>query len=210
MIIAVDGPAASGKGTIAKALARHYRLPHMDTGLLYRAVALNLLRFGGDPDSEFAAARACDFSQTDFGDPELKSEAAGGIASRISAYPLVRAALAERQRDFAAQDGGAVLDGRDIGTVIAPDADAKLFVTASPEVRARRRFEELSRMGLAVHEEDVLLDIQARDARDSGRAAAPLVRAEDAILLDTSGMDVEAAIAAAIAAVEGRLATARE
>jgi cytidylate kinase len=206
MIIAVDGPAASGKGTIAKALARHYRLPHMDTGLLYRAVALNLLRFGGDPDSEFAAARACDFSQTDFADPELKSEAAGGIASRISAYPLVRAALAERQRDFAAQEGGAVLDGRDIGTVIAPHADAKLFVTATPEVRARRRFAELSRMGLTVHEEDVLLDIRARDERDMGRAAAPLVRAEDAVLLDTSGMGVEEAIAVAIAAVERRVA----
>ncbi|MGZ8284337.1 MAG: (d)CMP kinase [Allosphingosinicella sp.] len=206
MIVAVDGPAASGKGTIAKALARHYRLPHMDTGLLYRAVALNLLRFGGDPDSEFAAARACDFSQTDFGDPDLKSEAAGGIASRISAYPMVRAALAERQRDFAAQEGGAVLDGRDIGTIIAPHADAKLFVTATPEIRARRRFEELNRMGLSVHEEDVLLDIRARDERDSGRAAAPLVKAEDAVLLDTSGMGVEEAIAAAIAAVERRVA----
>jgi cytidylate kinase len=205
MIVAVDGPAASGKGTIAKALARHYRLPHMDTGLLYRAVALNLLRFGGDPDSEFAALRACDFSQTDFDDPELKSEAAGGIASRISAYPMVRAALAERQRDFAAQAGGAVLDGRDIGTIIAPNADSKLFVTATPEVRARRRFEELIRMGLAVHEEDVLLDIRARDARDSNRAAAPLLRAKDAVLLDTSGMGVDEAIAAAIAAVERRL-----
>jgi len=206
MIVAVDGPAASGKGTIAKALARHYRLPHMDTGLLYRAVALNLLRFGGDPDSEFAAARACDFSQIDFADPDLKSEAAGGIASRISAYPLVRAALAERQRDFAAQEGGAVLDGRDIGTIIAPNADAKLFVTAAPEVRARRRFEELTRMGLSVHYEDVLLDIRARDERDMGRTAAPLVKAEDAVLLDTSGMGVEEAIAAAIAAVERRLA----
>ncbi|MEO7178017.1 MAG: (d)CMP kinase [Allosphingosinicella sp.] len=204
MIVAVDGPAASGKGTIAKALARHYGLPHMDTGLLYRAVALNLLRFGGDPDSEFAATRACDFSQTDFADPELKSEAAGGIASRISAYPLVRAALAQRQRDFAAQEGGAVLDGRDIGTVIAPEADAKLFVTASPEVRARRRFEELTRMGLAVHEADVLLDIQARDERDSGRASAPLMQAQDAVLLDTSAMGVEEAVAAAIAAVEQR------
>lgn len=207
MIVAVDGPAASGKGTIAKALARHYGLPHMDTGLLYRAVALNLLRFGGDPDSEFAAARACDFSQTDFDDPDLKSEAAGGIASRISAYPMVRSALAERQRDFAAQDGGAVLDGRDIGTVIAPDADAKLFVTASPEVRARRRFEELIRMGLSVHEEDVLLDIRARDERDTGRAAAPLVQAADAVLLDTSAMGVDEAIAAAIEAVEQRIAS---
>ncbi len=209
MIVAVDGPAASGKGTIAKALARHFRLPHMDTGLLYRAVALNLLRFGGDPESEFAAARACDFSQTDFDDPDLKSEAAGGIASRISAYPMVRAALAERQRDFAAQAGGAVLDGRDIGTVIAPHADAKLFVTATPEIRARRRFEELTRLGLSVHYEDVLLDIRARDERDMGRAAAPLVRAEDALLLDTSGMGVDEAVAAAIAAVEGRISEGR-
>ena len=206
MIVAVDGPAASGKGTIAKAIARHYRLPHMDTGLLYRAVALNLLRFGGDPDSEFAAARACDFSQTDFADPELKSEAAGGIASRISAYPLVRSALAERQRDFAAQPGGAVLDGRDIGTIIASGADAKLFVTASPEVRARRRFEELTRMGLAVHEADVLLDIRARDERDSNRAAAPLIMADDAVLLDTSAMGVDEAIAAAVAAVDRKIA----
>ncbi|HEX8578576.1 MAG TPA: (d)CMP kinase [Allosphingosinicella sp.] len=202
MIIAVDGPAASGKGTIAKALARHYGLPHLDTGLLYRAVGLNLLRWGGDPESEFAAARACDFEQTDFDDPELKSETVGGIASRISAYPLVRSALIERQRDFASQPGGAVLDGRDIGTVIAPEATAKLFITAAPEVRARRRFDELLRMGLNVHFDDVLLDIQARDARDSGRAAAPLVKAEDAYLLDTSNLGIEAAVAEAIAAVE--------
>ena len=202
MIIAVDGPAASGKGTIARALARHFGLPHMDTGLLYRAVALNLLRFGGDPDSEFAAARACDLAQVDFDDPDLKSEAAGGIASRISAYPAVRAALADRQRNFASQQGGAVLDGRDIGTVIAPEAQAKLFVTAAPEIRARRRFEELAARGMHAHYEDVLIDIQARDARDSGRAAAPLVQAPDAILLDTSELDIEAAIAAAIGAVE--------
>jgi cytidylate kinase len=202
MIIAVDGPAASGKGTIAKALARRYGLPHMDTGLLYRAVGLNLLRWGGDPESEFSAVRACDFAQVDFDDPELKSEAAGGIASRISAYPLVRAALAERQRSFATQPGGAVLDGRDIATVIAPEAEAKLFVTAAPEVRARRRFDELIRMGMNVHYEDVLLDIQARDARDSGRAAAPLVRAHGAHLLDTSTIGIEEAIAQALAAVE--------
>ena len=206
MIIAVDGPAASGKGTIARALAQHFGLPHLDTGLLYRAVGLNLLRWGGDPDSEFAALRACDFSQTDFGDPELKSEAAGGLASRISAYPSVRAALVDRQRDFAEQPGGAVLDGRDIGTVIAPDADAKLFVTATPEVRARRRYDELMRMGMSVHLEDVLLDIQARDARDRGRTAAPLRAAEDARLLDTSAMSIEAAVAEAVAGVERRLA----
>jgi cytidylate kinase len=194
MIIAVDGPAASGKGTIARALASLYKLPHLDTGLLYRAVALNLLRWGGDPESEFAAVRACDFSQIDFADPELKSEAAGGIASRISVYPLVRAALIQRQRDFAAQPGGAVLDGRDIGTIIAPEAHAKLFVTARPEVRAKRRYEELHRLGINAHYEDVLLDIQARDARDSNRATAPLQKAADADLLDTSDVGIEEAI----------------
>jgi CMP/dCMP kinase len=204
MIIAVDGPAASGKGTIARALAAHFGLPHLDTGLLYRAVALNLLLWGGDPDSEFSALRACDFSQIDFADPELKNEAVGGVASRISAYPSVRTALLERQRNFAAQPGGAVLDGRDIGTVIAPDADAKLFVTASPEIRARRRQQELQRLGRPSHYEEVLTDIRARDERDSGRAAAPLARAPDAHLLDTSALTVEAAIAEAIAAVESR------
>ena len=209
MIIAVDGPAASGKGTIARALARHYRLPHMDTGLLYRAVALNLLRWGGDPAEEKEALAACDFSQVDFADPELKSETIGGIASRISAYPLVRAALIKRQRDFAGQPGGAVLDGRDIGTVIAPEAEAKLFVTATPEERARRRHAELLRLGLHPHYEDVLADIRARDERDSGRAMAPLTRAEDAVLLDTTNLDADAATAAAIAAVEARLAAAR-
>jgi cytidylate kinase len=209
MIVAVDGPAASGKGTIARALARHYGLPHMDTGLLYRAVALNLLRWDGDPESEFSALRACDFSQVDFADADLKSEAVGGIASRISAYPLVRQALVERQRAFAGQEGGAVLDGRDIGTVIAPQADAKLFVTATPEVRARRRYDELVRMGLSVHYDDILLDIRARDERDSHRAAAPLRKAEDASLLDTSGLGAEQAVAAAVAAVEQRLAEAR-
>jgi cytidylate kinase len=206
MIVAVDGPAASGKGTIARAIARHYGLPHMDTGLLYRAVALNLLRWDGDPESEFSALRACDFSQVDFADPELKSEAVGGIASRISAYPLVRQALVERQRAFATQAGGAVLDGRDIGTVIAPEAEAKLFVTASPEVRAKRRFDELVRMGLHAEYAEVLLDIRARDERDSGRSAAPLRKAADAVLLDTSDLGPDAAVAAAIAAVEQRIA----
>jgi cytidylate kinase len=204
-VIAVDGPAASGKGTIARALARHYGLPHLDTGLLYRAVALNLLRWGGDPESEFAALRACDFAQTDFGDSELKSEMVGGVASRISAYPAVRAALLERQRDFAGQPGGAVLDGRDIGTVIAPDAQAKLFVTATPEVRARRRHQELTNLGRTSHYEDVLIDILARDERDGSRAAAPLRMAGDAALIDTSTLDVEAAIARATAAVDRRI-----
>jgi len=203
MIVAVDGPAASGKGTIARALAAHFGLPHMDTGLLYRATAKNLLEMGGEPESEFAAARAAaDLSRIDFADPELKSETVGGIASRISAYAHVREALLERQKRFAAQPDGAVLDGRDIGTVIAPEAEVKLFVTARPEVRAQRRFAELKARGLDVHFADVLADIRARDERDTGRAAAPLVMAEDAILLDTSDLDVAAAIAGAIAAVE--------
>ena len=206
MIVAVDGPAASGKGTIAKAIARHFELPYMDTGLLYRAAALNLLESGGDPESEFAAARACDISQIDFDDPELKSEAVGGVASRISAYPLVRSALLERQRHFADQPGGAVLDGRDIGTVIAPEADAKLFVTARPEVRAQRRLQEMERMGMHIGYDDVLADIRARDARDQGRTTAPLVQAEDAVLIDTSDLAVEAAIAEAISVVEHAMA----
>jgi CMP/dCMP kinase len=208
MIIAVDGPAASGKGTIAKALARHYGLPHMDTGLLYRAAALNLLRLGLDPESEFHAARACDVSQIDLDDPELRSEAAGGIASRISAYRLVRETLLERQRRFATQPGGAVLDGRDIGTVIAPEAEAKLFVTASDEVRARRRWDELRRNGLEAALDDVLADIRARDSRDAARAAAPLRQAEDAALLDTSHLPIQDAIEAAIAIVDARTRSA--
>ena len=202
IVIAVDGPAASGKGTIARALAGHWKLPHMDTGLLYRAVALNLVRFGGDPGNEFEAVRACDLSSVSFDDPELRSEIVGSYASRISAYPAVRSHLLDRQRDFAGQAGGAVLDGRDIGTVIAPDATAKLFVTAAPEVRARRRLAELTARGLNVHFDEVLGDIRARDERDSGRATAPLVQADDAMLLDTSELDVAAAIAAALALVD--------
>lgn len=205
MIIAVDGPAASGKGTIAKALASHYNLPHLDTGLLYRAVALNLLQTGGDPDSEFSAARACDIAQIDFADPALKSEAVGGVASRISAYPMVREQLLERQRAFAGQQGGAVLDGRDIATVIAPQAAAKLFVTASAQVRARRRCEELVASGMNVHYDDVLADIRARDERDATRSAAPLRRAEDADLLDTSDLSIDAAVRRAFALVEARI-----
>jgi len=205
LVIAVDGPAASGKGTIAKALASHFKLPHMDTGLLYRAAALNLFRFGGDPGNEFEAMRACDLTSVSLDDPDLRSEVVGSIASRISAYPAVRERLLERQRSFAAQRGGAVLDGRDIGTVIAPDADVKLFVTASVEVRARRRVAELLARGMPAHLADIVIDLKARDARDSGRETAPLAQAGDAILLDTSDMDVDQAIAAAIAAVEKRL-----
>ena len=205
LVIAVDGPAASGKGTIARALAEHYGLPHMDTGLLYRAVALNLFRFGGDPGNELEAVRACDLSAVSFDDDELRSEIVGSYASRISAYPAVRAHLLERQRLFAAQAEGAVLDGRDIGTVIAPDALVKLFVTAAPEIRAQRRLAELSKRGLNVHYDEVFADIRARDERDSGREAAPLVQADDALLLDTSEMNVDQAIAAAIKLVERKL-----
>ena len=202
LLIAVDGPAASGKGTIARALAQHYRLPHMDTGLLYRAVALNLWRWGGDPGNEFEALRACDHLGFDPSDEELRSEPVSRIASAISAYGAVRAALLERQQDFAGQPGGAVLDGRDIGTVIAPAADVKLFVTASPEVRAQRRVRELLERGMPAHYEDVLADIRARDERDMGRAVAPLKQAPDAVLLDTSELDIDQSIAEAVRLVE--------
>ncbi len=205
MIIAVDGPAASGKGTIARALARHFGLPHLDTGLLYRAVGLATLRRGGNPADEEDAFAACDFSDAMLSDPELKSEAAGASASRVSAHPAVRAALADRQRAFAQQAGGAVLDGRDIGTVIAPQADAKLFVTARPEVRAQRRHDELERMGIRNRLEAVLHDIQARDERDASRQTAPLRQADDAILLDTSDLGIDAAIQRAISLVEARI-----
>ena len=205
LVIAVDGPAASGKGTIARALAERFDLPHMDTGLLYRAVALNLWRWGGDPSSEFEALRASGELSLDPSDAELRSEPVSRIASAISAYPSVRAALLERQRQFAGQAGGAVLDGRDIGTVIAPDADVKLFVTASPEIRAQRRVRELLGRGMPAHYEDVLADIRARDERDSGRSVAPLRQAPDAILLDTSELTVDQAIAEAVRRVEQRL-----
>jgi cytidylate kinase len=204
-VIAVDGPAASGKGTIARALATHYGLPHMDTGLLYRAVALRLWRWGGDASNEFEALRACDELGFDPTDEELRSEPVSRIASKVSSYSSVRDALLERQRDFAGQEGGAVLDGRDIGTVIAPDADAKLFVTASPEVRAQRRVRELLERGMPGHYDDVLLDIRARDERDTTRDIAPLKQAPDADLLDTSDLNVEQAVAEAIRLVDARV-----
>lgn len=208
-LIAVDGPAASGKGTIARAIAKHFGLPHMDTGLLYRAVALNLWRWGGDPSSEFEALRACDDLGFDPDDPELRSEPVSRIASTISAYPSVRAALLKRQQDFARQSGGAVLDGRDIGTVIAPDADVKLFVTATREIRAERRLKELTGRRMNAHYEDVLADLAARDARDSSREVAPLKPADDAILLDTSSLDPQEAVAEAVRLIEERLHLAR-
>jgi len=180
----------------------------MDTGLLYRAVALNLWRWGGDPGNEFEALRACDELGFDPADEELRSEPVSKIASMISAYPSVRAALLKRQQEFAEQAGGAVLDGRDIGTVIAPNAEVKLFVTASPEIRAQRRLKELERRGMRAHFDEVLADIRSRDERDANRDVAPLKQASDALLLDTSYLTPEEAIAEAIRMTEERLALA--
>ena len=208
MIIAIDGPTASGKGTIAKALAAHYGLPHLDTGLLYRAVGRQVALNGGNPDSPADALAAAAFTDALLADPELRSEASGGLASRVSIHPAVRAALLERQQAFANQPGGAVLDGRDIATVIAPDADAKLFVTASVAARALRRWAEMQAQGRSIERAEIEADLAARDARDASRAAAPLRQAEGAALLDTSALGREAAIAAAIALVDKQL-TAR-
>lgn len=204
MIIAVDGPAASGKGTIARALARHYRLPHLDTGLLYRAVGLEVMRAGGDPSDARAAVHACGFDSALLAQPELKTETAGRAASLVSVHPQVREALLERQRSFAGQPGGAVLDGRDIGTVIAPDADAKLFVKATPTIRAQRRHLELRKAGIDISLDKVLADIRARDDRDARRIEAPMKPASDAVLLDTSFLSIDAAVQRAIAVVDAR------
>jgi cytidylate kinase len=180
----------------------------MDTGLLYRAVALNLWRWGGDPGSEFEALRACEDLGVEPADPELRSEPVSKIASMISAYPSVRAALLDRQQAFARQPGGAVLDGRDIGTVIVPDADVKLFVTATAEVRAERRLKELEARGMHAHQEEVLADIRSRDERDSQRDVAPLLPAADAIRLDTSMLTPEQSVADALQLVQERLKVA--
>lgn len=198
MIIAVDGPTASGKGTIAKALAAHFGLPHLDTGLLYRAVGRQVALAGGDPNDPAAALAACDFPEGLLADPELRSEEGGGLASRVSVHPEVRKALFERQRAFATQPGGAVLDGRDIGTVIAPNAKVKLFVTASVEVRAMRRFIEMRDRDIEVTLEEIEADLAERDERDRNRKDAPLVAADDAILLDTSEMERDEAISSAV------------
>ncbi|MCJ2181346.1 cytidylate kinase [Novosphingobium sp. 1949] len=202
MIVAVDGPTASGKGTIARALAAHYGLPHLDTGLLYRAVGRQCALNGGNPDDAGDALAACSFADSLLDDPELRSEASGGLASRVSIHPPVRQALYERQRAFATQAGGAVLDGRDIASVIAPEAEAKLFVTASVAARAERRFLEMQGQDRAVSLEAITADLAARDERDRTRKDAPLVVAEGALVIDTSDLKREEAIAAAIAAVD--------
>jgi cytidylate kinase len=205
MIIAIDGPAASGKGTLGKKLAAHYGLRHLDTGLLYRAVAKALLDTGrrpGDEAAAIAAAKAID--PTRFDELALKSYEVGEAASVVSTIAGVRAALFDFQQEFAAAPPGAVLDGRDIGTVVCPDAEVKIFVTASPEVRARRRALELRGRGEAANEAAILADILRRDERDRSRAAAPLKQAADAHLLDTTNLDADAAFAAAVRLIGGR------
>lgn len=201
MIIAVDGPAAAGKGTIARALARHFKFHFLDTGTLYRRVGLAMLRDNLDlRDAKAAAAIAKNLKAEIFRDDEMRSEAAAAAASIVAVIPEVRVALLDFQRDFAASEPGAVLDGRDIGTVVCPEAQVKLYITASPQVRARRRHAELQSTGADLSFDSVLEDIKRRDERDRARAAAPLVAAADAIVIDTSEMPVEEAVAAAIRA----------
>jgi cytidylate kinase len=209
MIIAIDGPAASGKGTIAKRIAAHFSLPHLDTGALYRAVARDTLAAAGDlADAALAAQVAARLDVTTVDDPALRTAGVGEAASQVARHPEVRSVLLSYQRNFAHAGNGAVIDGRDIGTVICPDADVKLFVTASPEIRAHRRFLELSENGLAVTEAEVLDDIRARDERDSSRGASPLRQAEDAVLLDTTNLDIDAAFRAALDVIEAAMGNA--
>ncbi|EET46570.1 d(CMP) kinase [Thalassobium sp. R2A62] len=194
--VAIDGPAAAGKGTVSKAVATHFGFAHLDTGLLYRAVGAKVLS-GMEPAAAAQALVPTDLTARDLRTPEVAQ-----AASRVAVVPEVRAALVQFQQDFAARDGGAVLDGRDIGTVICPTAEAKLYVTASADVRAKRRFDELLAKGMDVTLVDVLADVQARDTRDRERVEAPLVAAVDAVVIDTSDLSIDAAVAAAIAAIE--------
>ena len=203
MIVAVDGPAAAGKGTLARRLAAHFGMAYLDTGSLYRAVALFVLRAGHTLEDADAAANAASRLDMAALDPaDLRQPGVGEAASVVAAQPAVRAAILRFQRDFAARPGGAVLDGRDIGTVVCPDADVKLFVTASLEERARRRHQELMAKGERVSFEDILDTLRRRDERDTGRTVAPLKAASDAHLLDTTDLDIEAAFQAAVAIVE--------
>jgi cytidylate kinase len=203
MIVAIDGPAAAGKGTLARRIAAHFNFAYLDSGLLYRAVGLRLLRRGGDPaDPDEATEAARGISAADLDDPELRGDTAAAAASKAAAIPSVRAALLDFQRDFAAHPpkraNGAVLDGRDIGTVVCPGAQHKLFVIASPDVRAERRLKELRERGVETIHSRVLREMRERDARDRDRAVAPLVQAEDAVLLDTTGLDQDAVFAVAL------------
>ena len=194
--IAIDGPAAAGKGTVSKAVAAHFGFAHLDTGLLYRAVGA--LTLTGMPAIEAAQALVAE----DLENPALRTPEVADAASKVAVIPEVRAALVDFQRAFARRAGGAVLDGRDIGTVICPEAEVKLFVTASAEVRAERRFKELTERGIETAYDAVLADVEARDARDRERATAPLKAAEGAVVIDTSGMDIETAVATAIAHID--------
>jgi CMP/dCMP kinase len=206
MIIAIDGPAASGKGTLAKRIAAHFGLACLDTGLLYRAVARGVLARGGSlEDAEMAAAVALTLDPATLSDPALRLPGVGDAASVVARIPAVRAALLDYQRQFARQRPGAVLDGRDIGTIVCPEADVKIFVTADVNVRARRRYEEELARGEPVSYEAVLDVIKQRDARDSGRADAPMRPADDAILLDTSNLDIEAAFNAAVGLIKRKI-----
>ncbi len=206
LVIAVDGPAASGKGTLARRLAAHYGLAYLDTGSLYRATALAVMLAGGDPSDEAAAVEAAQtLDPVRFTDEQLRSPGAGEAASKVAAIPAVRTALLDLQRSVASKIPGAVLDGRDIGTVVCPDADAKLFVTAAPETRAQRRHLEHLGRGEDISYDEVLADIRRRDERDSGRAVAPLAPAADAHLLDTTELGIEAAFQAALDLVESVL-----
>ncbi|MBV7260146.1 (d)CMP kinase [Erythrobacter crassostreae] len=205
MIIAVDGPTASGKGTIAKRLAEHFGIPHLDTGLLYRAVGRQVALNGGDPDDASDALKACKFSDDLLGEAILRSEDTGSMASRVSVHPEVREALFERQRAFAMQPGGAVLDGRDIGTIIAPDADVKLFITAGVQERARRRWLEMTDRGIDIQLADVEADIAKRDARDINRSDAPLKAAPDALVIDTTSFNRDEAFETVLDAVKEAL-----
>jgi cytidylate kinase len=203
-IIAIDGPAAAGKGTLAKRLAAHFGLPHLDTGLLYRATGRRVLDAGGDPaDPAAATAAARALRPEDLARPDLRVPAADAAAAQVAAIPAVRAALLDFQRDFA-RAHGAVLDGRDIGTIVFPDADAKLFVTASAAARGERRWRELRARGIAADLDEVIALIRTRDAQDAARTAAPLVRAPDALLLDTTDLDADATFARALALLAGR------
>jgi len=206
MIVAVDGPAASGKGTLAKRIAQHFRLAHLDTGSLYRAVALEALELGDPADPAVATRAATSLDLSRLEDPRLRGDRAAEAASVVAAIPGVRAALLDFQRGFAYRLGGAVLDGRDIGTVVCPDADAKLFLTATAEARAARRVGELQAAGEKAIYQRVLEDMKTRDARDSARHVAPLVPADDAIVIDTSALDADEVFAAALAAIAAKLA----
>lgn len=211
LLIAIDGPAASGKGTLARRLADYYHLPHLDTGLTYRAVAWDLLRNGqslGDEMAAIEAARHVDLSNLD--KHALSAHGVGEAASRVAVIPELRRILVDKQRDFAHQPSGAVLDGRDIGTVVAPEADVKLYIIASPEVRAQRRLRDIEDRGGSADMSEILADIRRRDERDMSRADSPLRPASDAHLLDTSDMSIEAAFRAARAIVDGVVAKRNE